>query len=83
MLVANGRTQQTVNMEKLLDADEVSAYLRVSKRKFEQLMAQGEGPKHFLIGRQRRWRHVEINEWVDHRLKEVTPAVKQKLQENK
>lgn len=70
-------------MEKLLDASEVSAYLNVSKRKFEQLLSQGDGPQHFLIGRQRRWRHVEINEWVDHRLKEAIPTLKKELQEKK
>jgi excisionase family DNA binding protein len=59
-------------MEKLLDASEVSEYLHISKRKFEQLLSQGGGPRHFLIGRQRRWRAGDINEWIDLRLRETT-----------
>lgn len=64
-------------MEKLLDASEVSEHLNISKRKFEQLLTQGEGPRHFLIGRQRRWRPSEINEWIDRRLKETIPCTGQ------
>lgn len=68
-------------MEKLLDASEVSQYLNVSKRKFEQLLSQGDGPRHFLIGRQRRWRHGEINEWIDQQLKESMPCTGKQTQE--
>lgn len=68
-------------MEKLLDASEVSQYLNVSKRTFEQLLSQGDGPRHFLIGRQRRWRPNEINEWIDQRLKESMPCTGQQTQE--
>lgn len=64
-------------MEKLLDAGEVSQYLNVSKRTFEQLLSQGDGPRHFLIGRQRRWRPSEINEWIDQRLKKSMPCTGQ------
>lgn len=70
-------------MEKLLDASAVSDYLNISKRKFEQLLAQGEGPRHFLIGRQRRWRHDEINEWIDQRIKGVMPSRQKPMREDK
>lgn len=68
-------------MEKLLDASEVSEHLHISKRKLEQLLSQGDGPRHFLIGRQRRWRPSEINEWIDRRLKETIPCTGQQTLE--
>ena len=63
-------------MEKLLDVIDVSRHLNISKRSFEQLLARGEGPRHLLIGRLRRWRSAEIEEWIEQRLHKPAPLEK-------
>lgn len=64
-------------MEKLLDVNGVSDQLNISKRSLEQLLASGEGPRHLLIGRLRRWRRSEVDEWVEQRLRKTFTKEKQ------
>ena len=47
-----------------LTVAEVAAYLRVSVRTVDALMAQGSGPKCFRVGRQRRWQPEEVEAWI-------------------
>ncbi len=54
-------------MNPLLTAKDVSDALRVSPRKFEQMVKDGEAPRHILIGRQRRWQLEDVQSWVDSR----------------
>lgn len=56
---------QGTAVEALLNADEVRAALRISKRTFELMVARGQAPRHLLVGRQRRWRKVDVVEWID------------------
>lgn len=55
-------------MEHLLDAIQVSQYLKISKRSLESLLARGEGPRHLWVGRQRRWRPDDLHRWTADRL---------------
>lgn len=64
-------------MEKLLDVNGVSEQLNISKRSLEQILARGEGPRHLLIGRLRRWRRSEVDEWVEQRLRKTFTKEKQ------
>lgn len=48
----------------LMTAREVAAYLRVSLRRFEQLVAAGEAPPFKRIGRLRRWLRDDVVRWV-------------------
>ena len=55
-------------MEALLDAHQVTALLGVSRRTLESLILKQEGPAYLTIGRQRRWRPMDINAWIELRL---------------
>jgi len=59
---------QLATMDQLLDAPAVAKLLNVSRRTFEKLMAQGEGPPCLRIGRQRRWYGVDVENWVKGRV---------------
>ena len=52
-------------IEPLLSATEVTQVIGVSRRTFENLMCRQEGPPFLLIGRQRRWRPSDVNQWID------------------
>lgn len=52
-------------MARLLTADEVTAMLGVSRRTFETMIAKNKAPPHIKIGRLRRWRHPDVEAWVD------------------
>lgn len=54
-------------MEPLLSADEIAQILRISKRTLESMIARGEGPPMMTIGRQRRWRLCDLEEWLVNR----------------
>lgn len=54
-----------LQMNPLLTSKDVADALRVSLRKFEQMVQGGEAPRHIFIGRQRRWRLDDIQAWVD------------------
>lgn len=56
-------------MDALLDANEVTKLLGVSRRTLESLLARAEGPAYLSIGRQRRWRPVDVDRWVELQLK--------------
>lgn len=58
----------------MLSAQEVAALLRVSLRKFEQMVKASEAPPHIRLGRLRRWPVEEVNEWMDERLRESAGA---------
>jgi excisionase family DNA binding protein len=51
-------------MEPLLDVDQVAHLLHVSRRTLETLLTRSEAPMYFLVGRQRRWRALDVQEWV-------------------
>ena len=59
-------------MEALLDAHQVTALLGVSRRTLERLITRHEGPAYLKIGRQRRWRPVDVNAWIEFRVQEST-----------
>lgn len=48
----------------LMTAREVAAYLRISLRRFEQLVAASEAPPFTRIGRLRRWLRDDVMRWV-------------------
>jgi len=52
-------------IEPLMSATEVTRAIGVSRRTFENLMCRQEGPPFLLIGRQRRWRPSDVNQWID------------------
>lgn len=61
-------------METMLSAQEVADLLKVSLRKFEQMVKAGEAPPHIRLGRLRRWPVEEVSEWMDERLREGAGA---------
>lgn len=52
-------------IQPLMNAAEVTQAIKVSRRTFENLMCRQEGPPFLLIGRQRRWRPSDVNQWID------------------
>lgn len=52
-------------IERLMSAADVIQAIGVSRRTFENLMCRQEGPPFLLIGRQRRWRPGDVNQWID------------------
>ncbi len=58
------KTTPPVAMLKLLTAKDVACFLQVSLRRFEQMVASGDAPEHLKIGRLRRWRPADIEEWT-------------------
>ncbi len=69
-------------METLLSAQEVAALLKVSLRKFEQMVKDGKAPPHIRLGRLRRWPVEEVNEWMDECLREGAGAPEVGEEEN-
>ncbi|MGQ0502090.1 MAG: helix-turn-helix transcriptional regulator [Panacagrimonas sp.] len=55
-------------MDPLLRAEEVTRLLGVSRSWFERLMASGDGPQCFKVGRMRRWRRPDVLRWIDARM---------------
>lgn len=51
--------------EKLLDAKAVAKYLGVSLRTFETLIKAGNAPSFTRLGRQRRWRWEDIQDFLN------------------
>ncbi|MFA6040736.1 MAG: helix-turn-helix domain-containing protein [Methylophilus sp.] len=49
----------------LLDAKEVAQMLGVSLRKLEYLISDGNAPAFKHIGRTRKWRINDIDEWIE------------------
>ena len=52
-------------IQPLMSAAEVTQAIGVSRRTFENLMYRKEGPPFLKIGRQRRWRPGDVNQWID------------------
>src|SRR5262245_11031657 len=67
--VQSGKDVQRDAMEPLLNAEELRKVLRVSRRTLEALIARGEVPPHFRLGRQRRWRQCDVAQWAEERTK--------------
>ena len=51
-------------MQTLMTAQEVAKLLRISQRRFEQMVATGSAPRHCRIGRLRRWKVGDVDEWL-------------------
>lgn len=49
----------------LFDAATLAAFLRVSQRTLETLIVRGEAPPFVRLGRQRRWRHEDVQAWLE------------------
>lgn len=56
-----------LDMEKkmLIDAKEVAQRLGVSLRKLEYLISDGNAPLFMRIGRTRKWRLKDVDEWIE------------------
>lgn len=50
--------------ERLLTAQQVAEHLQISDRTFEHMVSTGNAPPFIRIGRLRRWRPVDLSEWV-------------------
>lgn len=49
----------------LIDAKEVAQRLGVSLRKLEYLISDGSAPVFTRIGRTRKWRLKDVDEWIE------------------
>lgn len=69
MLAHAGECMQSIlpctSMSKLIGTKELAKRLGVSLRKLEQMIARGELPSHAKLGRTRKWREDEIENWLD------------------
>ncbi len=55
---------QVAEINPLMDARSLAGYLKVSTRTLENLIGRGEGPPFLRLGRQRRWRAVDVEDWL-------------------
>lgn len=51
-------------MDPLLTAPEVAKLLKITVRTLENMVARNAAPPMLRVGRQRRWRKVDIEEWL-------------------
>jgi len=58
----------------LLTAKEVAELLRVSPRRFEQMIQEGAAPEHIRIGRLRRWQPQSVRNWLKTKLVAAKPT---------
>ena len=65
---------QIAETNPLLDAKNLAKYLRVSARTLETLLGRGEGPPFIKLGRQRRWRQIDVDSWLQERASTTTKA---------
>lgn len=49
----------------LIEAREVALRLGVSLRKLEYLISEGNAPEFIRIGRTRKWRRKDVDDWLD------------------
>ncbi len=68
-------------MQVLLTAQEVAEVLRISPRRLEQMVADGTAPQHCRIGRLRRWRADDLDEWLTDHLWTGTSSQRQTAEE--
>lgn len=71
-----------ISLETLLSAQEMADLLKVSLRKFEQMVKAGDAPPHIRLGRLRRWPVEAVNEWLEERLRESAEAPHVREEEN-
>ena len=62
---------QVAERDPLMDAKSLAGYLKVSTRTLENLLGRGEGPPFFRLGRQRRWRAVDVEAWLQAQTKDA------------
>ncbi len=56
------------NADALIDSDELAAFLRISRHTLDQWVHFGTGPPYYKVGRHRRYRREDIDEWLrEHR----------------
>lgn len=60
----------------VLDAKLLAEYLRISRRTLESIVLSGEGPPFLKLGRQRRWRVVDVDAWIQARVQATGYPVK-------
>ncbi len=54
----------------LMDSDDLAAFLGISRHTLDQWVYFGTGPPYYKVGRHRRYRQEDINEWLrEHRSK--------------
>jgi excisionase family DNA binding protein len=58
----------------LLDAKSLASYLSVSTRTLENMLLRGDGPPYVRLGRQRRWRPVDVEAWLQERAERMQPV---------
>lgn len=56
-------------MEAMLNAEEVAALLKMSRRSLETMLKAGRGPSYVRLGGLRRWRKQDIEQWLDEEFK--------------
>ena len=61
----------TNGMDQLLNVEEVTRLLRVSRRTLESIISREEGPRFLMVGRQRRWRTSDVESWIESQVFDV------------
>lgn len=56
---------QPEELERLLDLDEVAAYLGIPKNTLYKWRVQGEGPRAIKVGKHLRFRRRDVEAWLD------------------
>jgi len=56
----------------LIDAKDVAQRLGVSLRKLEYLISDGNAPAFTRIGRTRKWRLKDVDEWIENLYQETS-----------
>lgn len=62
-------------MEELLTAGDVARLLRISPRKFEDMVKHGMAPPHVRMGRLRRWEPDVVRAWIEQQRLNNTPEL--------
>lgn len=52
-------------MTTLLGAKDLAKLLGISLRKLEQMIERGETPSHIKLGRTRKWRNHDVQNWLN------------------
>jgi excisionase family DNA binding protein len=54
-----------MNKEKLIDAEELANFLKISLRTLNTLIAENKVPMPMRVGRLRRWTESEVMDWLE------------------
>lgn len=54
-----------MNEKNLIDAKELALQLGISLRKLEYLISEGIAPAFVRIGRARKWRQKDVDDWLE------------------